>query len=54
MKKYKYFFISDSSKEAIGKVKALSEDRAIKKASQKKRLSVNHFLKLFNIEEIDY
>ena len=53
MKRYKYFFISDSSKEAIGKVKALSENRAIEKASQKKRLSVNHFLELFNVEEIN-
>ena len=53
MKRYKYFFISDSSKEAIGKVKALSENIAIEKASQKKRLSVNHFLELFNVEEIN-
>ena len=53
MKRYKYFFISDSSKEAVGKVKALSENRAIEKASQKKRLSINHFLELFNVEEIN-
>ena len=53
MKKYKYFFISDSTKEAIGKVRAISEDRAIEKASQKKRLSINHFLELFNVEEIN-
>ena len=53
MKRYKYFFISDSRKEAVGKVKALSENRAIEKASQKKRLSINHFLELFNVEEIN-
>ena len=53
MTQYKYYFISDSSKEAVGKVKALSENRAIEKASQKKRLSINHFLELFNVEEIN-
>jgi hypothetical protein len=52
MKKYKYFFISDSKKEAVGKVTALTQKRAIQKAAQIKRLSTNHFLELFNVEEI--
>ena len=43
MKKYKYFFISDSKKEAIGKVKALTEKRAIQKASYRKQLATDHF-----------
>ena len=52
MTQYKYYFLSDSTKEAVGKVKAFTKKRAIKKAAAKKRLNVEHFLELFNIEEV--
>tara|TARA_B100000900_G_scaffold352708_1_gene320501 strand:- start:296 stop:454 length:159 start_codon:yes stop_codon:yes gene_type:complete len=52
MTQYKYYFSSDSTKEAIGKVKAFTRKRAIKKAAARKRLSVEHFLELFNVEEV--
>tara|TARA_B100000963_G_scaffold164799_1_gene143086 strand:+ start:307 stop:465 length:159 start_codon:yes stop_codon:yes gene_type:complete len=50
MNQYKYFFKSDSSKEAIGKVKADGLYEATKKAAQKKKLNLIHFMELFNIE----
>ena len=52
MKKYKYYFLSDLSKEAIGQVRAFNRKRAIKKASLRKQLSLRHFLQLFGVEEI--
>ncbi len=51
MTQYKYYSQSDTKKESIGKVKALDLERAIKKAAAKKRLSIESFLELFNIEE---
>lgn len=53
MKQYKYYFISDSKKEPIGKVKAYTKHKAIQKSAARKRLSVEHFLELFNVEEIE-
>jgi fructose-specific component phosphotransferase system IIB-like protein len=52
MKQYKYFFISDQTKEAIGKVKAYTKHKAMQKAAAKKRLNIEHFLELFNVEEM--
>jgi len=52
METYKYFFKSDSSKEAIGKLKAPGLYEATKKAASKKNLSLNHFMELFNVEKI--
>tara|TARA_Y100001978_G_C23494215_1_gene337801 strand:+ start:435 stop:593 length:159 start_codon:yes stop_codon:yes gene_type:complete len=52
MYKYKYFFKSDSSKEAIGKIKADGLYEAIKKAASKKKLSLEHFTELFNVEKL--
>jgi len=52
MKQYKYFFISDSNKEAIGKIKANNIHSARKAAASKKNLSLTKFVKLFNIEEV--
>tara|TARA_Y100001972_G_C7474892_1_gene241607 strand:+ start:433 stop:600 length:168 start_codon:yes stop_codon:yes gene_type:complete len=53
MYKYKYFFKSDSSKEAIGKVKAAGLYEATKKAAAKKKLSLIHFMELFNVEVLE-
>ena len=52
MKKYKYFFKSDLSRESIGVVKAKTENGAYLKAANKKNLSLPHFISLFAIEEI--
>ena len=52
MTQYKYYFISDSSKEAVGKIKSNTKQKAIEKAAAKKKLSIEHFLELFNVEEI--
>tara|TARA_R100001443_G_scaffold6485_1_gene15334 strand:- start:4840 stop:5001 length:162 start_codon:yes stop_codon:yes gene_type:complete len=52
MNKYKYYFLSDSSKEAIGKIRAFNRKKAIKKAALKKQLGLRQFLKLFGVEEI--
>tara|TARA_B100000575_G_C22826258_1_gene485502 strand:- start:42 stop:200 length:159 start_codon:yes stop_codon:yes gene_type:complete len=52
MKNYKYFFRSDASKEAIGKIKAPGLYEAIKKAAGKKKLSLIHFSELFDVEKI--
>ena len=51
MKQYKYFFTSDSKKEAVGKIKAPTKNKAIKKAAARKKLNLEHFLELFSIEE---
>ena len=52
MTQYKYYFISDTSKEAVGKIKANTRQKAIEKAAGKKKLSIEHFLELFNVEEV--
>ena len=52
MKKYKYFFRSDITKEAIGVVRALNEKRALKKASKRKQLPLKKFIEIFFVEEI--
>jgi hypothetical protein len=53
MKKYKYYYRSDSNKEVVGTVKATSIGEAKTKAKIKKRLNEYEFNKLFNVEEID-
>ena len=50
MNRYKYFFKSDSSKEAVGKVKAEGLYEATKKAAAKKKLTLTNFMDLFNVE----
>ena len=52
MKQYKYFFISDLNKEAIGKFQAADIHSARKIDADKKNLTVTKFVKLFNIEEV--
>ena len=52
MKRYKYYFKSDSLKESIGKVYASNIESAIIKASNKKKLSIEHFNELFNVEKL--
>tara|TARA_Y100000034_G_scaffold90407_1_gene108910 strand:- start:128 stop:301 length:174 start_codon:yes stop_codon:yes gene_type:complete len=53
MKKYKYYWKYDVNKEAIGNVKAEFINEAIIKAANKKQLSYEKFLMLFEIEEIN-
>lgn len=52
MNQYKYFSASDLKKEQVGKVKAKNLKEAYIKASKKKRLPIESFRQLFNIEEI--
>jgi hypothetical protein len=52
MNTYKYYSISDSKKEAIGKIYASNLEAAFIKACRKKNLSTNQFKQLFNIEQI--
>lgn len=53
MNQYKYFSSSDLKKEQVGKVKAKNLKEAYIKASKKKRLPIEIFSQLFNIEEIE-
>ena len=55
MKRFKYFNITDSSKEQIGIVELCSKcskDKAYIKASKIKNLTLEDFKKLFDIEEL--
>ena len=53
MKRYKYFFIKDSSREAVGKVYASNKKKALEKSAGKIRLNINQFLEIFDIEQLD-
>ena len=53
MKKYKYYWKYDVNKEAIGNVKAEFINEAIIKAANKKQLSFEKFLMLFEVKEVD-
>ena len=46
MKRYKYFLIKDSSREAVGKVYASNKKKALEKSAGKKRLNINQFFLL--------
>ena len=50
MNKYKYFFKTDSSKEAIGIVEAIDYYLALKKAAAIKKLNLTEFVDLFKLE----
>ena len=54
MKKYKYFSKTNKKKEPCGVVEAKNKELAVTKASIMKRLPVNKFTTLFEIEEIKY
>ena len=53
MKKYKYYFRLDENKESVGIVKADFKNEAILIAAEKKRLSYERFIMLFEVEEIN-
>ena len=53
MKQYKYYNTLDSTKEAIGIVKAKNEKQAYLKASKKKQLSMPDFIKIFSVKEVE-
>jgi len=52
-KKFKYFFISDTTKEAVGRVNAKDLQEAYIKASYTKKLAPMHFKEIFDLEEIN-
>ena len=52
-RKFKYFFISDSKKEAVGKLNAKDLHEAYIKASYIKKLAPMHFKEIFDLEEIN-
>ena len=52
-KTFKYFCISDNTKEAIGKVTAKNLQEAYIKASHIKRLAPMQFKKIFDVKEIN-
>lgn len=53
MKTYKYFFLSDNNKEAIGKVKALNRLQALKTAAKRKNLNLEHFVEVWDVEIVN-
>jgi len=53
MKTFKYFSLSDSKQESMGRILANDLQEAFIKAALIKKLDVIHFKKLFSIEEID-
>jgi hypothetical protein len=53
MKTFKYFFISDSKKESVGKVTAKDLNEAYIKAAYIKKLAPMHFKQLFDVQEIN-
>lgn len=52
MKEYKYFYIQDKTKEAVGKIIAENELEATAIAARKKDLSIKEFQKIFKLEEL--
>lgn len=52
MKKYKYSSTQDPKKEAVGIICAHSFDNAVQMAAERKQLSIDAFLALFTLSEI--
>ena len=52
-KTFKYFYLFDSNREAVGKVKAVNLHEAYVKASYIKKLGTPDFKKIFSVQEID-
>jgi len=52
-KEFKYFYIADSKKEAVGKVNAKDLQEAYIKASYIKKLALEHFKQIFDVQEIN-
>ena len=52
-KEFKYFYIADSKKEAVGKVNAKDLHEAYIKASYIKKLAPMHFKQIFDVQEIN-
>jgi hypothetical protein len=52
MSVYKYFLLSDQTKETIGRVEADGIYEAMKKSARKKQLKLTEFLEIFNVEKI--
>ena len=52
-KTFKYFYLFDSNREAVGKIKAVNLHEAYVKASYMKRLAILSFKKIFDVQEID-
>lgn len=52
--KYKYFIKSDPKKEQVGVVEAISSQEARVKAAGRKKIDVDAFSNLFEIEKLQY
>ena len=53
MKQYIYYNKSDKTKEPHGKFEAINFDDAVLIASHIKRMSIDDFLTVFNVEEYE-
>ena len=53
MKTFKYFSISDSKKESVGKITAKDLNEAYIKAAYIKKLAPIHFKQIFDVQEIN-
>jgi len=53
MSYYYYYSKIDKSKEKLGKIEAYSEEEAIKKLAEYKRLDIDFVLRLWEIEKLD-
>ena len=52
--KYKYFIKSDPKKEQVGVVEAFTPQEAKAKAAGRKKIDVDSFSNLFEIEKLQY
>lgn len=52
MNKYKYYYKNDDFKEAAGVIEAYNTHEAVIIASEKKKLSIDDFLSIFNVEKL--
>jgi len=52
MKKYGFFIKTDKTEELLGITLSLNKDKSTKYFSQRKQLSVDDFLSIYQIKEI--
>jgi hypothetical protein len=53
MSYYYYYSKIDKTQEKLGKIEAHSEEEAIKKLAEVKRLDIDSLLKLWGVEKLD-
>jgi hypothetical protein len=52
MRNFIFYSKTDSTREPIGKIQASTEEEAVEIAAQKKQLTIDSFLELFEVKEI--